>query len=53
MKFLTLILTLFISTSVLAADCTPVDDKKVEEKAAEVPAKKKHKKYEGTKVPTK
>lgn len=50
MKFLTLVIALFIATPVIAADCTPVGDKKVDEKS--IPAKKKHKKYEGTVIPS-
>lgn len=50
MKFLTLVIALFIATPVIAAECTPVVDKKVDEKT--IPAKKKHKKYEGTVIPS-
>jgi len=50
MKFLTLLLVFFVSTPIIAAECAPPVDKITEEKA--VPAKKKHKKYKGTIIPS-
>ena len=57
--FLALLLTACLSNATMAAECTPAEkvvEKKVEKKdevkvADEKPQKKKHKKYEGHKVP--